>query len=107
MDYRSLSGYPPCGSLIAIHMSCPDQVHLEKAAGYVRSFLAKVVGKAPVSILGPTDEAIARIADVWRKVLYIKGGTGAYIRAVRGRLEKYIESNEGFSNVEITYETTI
>ncbi len=107
MAYRSLSGYPPCGSLIAIHMSCPDQEHLELAAGHVRKFLGKVVGQAPVSILGPADEAISRIADVWRKVLYIKGGTGAYIRAVRGRLEKYIESNEGFSNIEITYETTI
>ncbi len=107
MDYRNLSGYPPCGSLIAVHMSCPDQEHLALAAGYVRKFLGKVVGNAPVAILGPTDEAIARIADVWRMVLYMKGGTGAYLRAVRSRLEQYIESNDGFSSVEITYETTI
>ncbi len=107
MEYRDMSGYPPCGSLIAIHMSCPDQDHLTLAAKHVRQFLGKVVGRAPVAILGPADEPIARIADVWRQVLYMKGGTGAYLRAVRGRLEQYIESNEGFSTIEITYETTI
>ncbi len=107
MEFREDAGYPPCGSLIAIHMSCPDKDHLTLAGGHIKSFLKAVIGHAPVAVLGPTDEPVARIADVWRQVLYMKGGTGAYLRAVRGRLEKYIELNEGFASIEITYETTI
>jgi primosomal protein N' (replication factor Y) len=107
MRFRSDAGYPPAGSLLAVHMSCLDKDHLILAAGYVRKFLERVKGKEPVAILGPVDEPVARIADVWRMVLYLKGGTGAGLRRARGWLEKYIGMNEGFSNIEITFETTI
>ena len=107
IGFREDAGYPPVGSLLAVHMSCPDREHLVLAAGYVRKFLEKVIKDAPIAILGPTDEVVARIADVWRQVLYLKGTEGAAVRKVRVWLEKYIEINEGFSNIEITYETTI
>ncbi len=106
MRFRQDAGYPPAGSLTAVHMSCADKDHLTLAGNYVRQFLEKVIGDAPVSLLGPADETVARIADVWRQVLYMKGSSGALLRYARGWLEKYIEINEGFSNIEITYETS-
>lgn len=107
IGFRMDAGYPPAGSLTAIHMSCPDRDHLILAAGYVKKFLLKVIGDESVAVLGPTDEPVAKIADVWRMVLYMKGSTGEFLRNIRGWLEKYIEINEGFSNIEITYDTTI
>ena len=107
MEFRDMAGYPPAGSLTAVHMSCMDKEHLMLAAGYVRRFLLKVTGGTFVRILGPADEAIARIADVWRMVVYLKGSSAEELKTVREWLEKYIEINEGFSNIEITYETTI
>ena len=107
MEFRAQALYPPMGGLVAIHMSCPDREHLSLAAGYVRRFLEKAAAGAPVSILGPSDEPVARIADIWRQVLYMKGSSGAGLRKIREWLEKYIEINKGFSNIEITYETTI
>ena len=107
MEFREEAHYPPAGGLVAVHMGCPDREHLTKASGYVRRFLEKAAGDAPVSILGPADEPVARIADVWRQVLYLKGPSGAGLRKIREWLEKYIEINEGFSNIEITYETNI
>jgi primosomal protein N' (replication factor Y) len=107
ISYREMAGYPPCGSLVAVHMSCADQEHLLLAAGYVKQFLEKILGKAPVQILGPVSEPIAKIADVWRQVIYLKGGSSALLRAARNRLERYIELNDGFSTVEITFDSTI
>ena len=107
IGFREDAGYPPAGSLTEVHMSCPDRDHLILAGSYVRKFLEQVIRGAPVAILGPTDEPVARIADVWRQVLYLKGGTGAMLRTIRGWLEKYTQINEGFSNIEITYKTTI
>ncbi len=105
--FREIAGYPPAGSLMAVHMSCEDQEHLLLAAGYVKQFLSKILRQAPVQILGPVQEPIAKIADVWREVLYLKGGNSALLRAARNRLERYIEINDGFSNVEVTFDTTI
>ncbi len=107
ISFRETAGYPPCGGLMSIHMSCPDKDHLSLAAGYIRKFLEKVIQDKPVQILGPTDEPVARIADVWRQVIYVKAGSGASLRSIRGWLEKYIEINEGFSNIEILYRTTV
>lgn len=107
LEFRQTAGYPPCGSMCAVHMSCPDQEHLALAGAYVRKFLLKMAGSLGITVLGPADEAVARIADVWRMVVYIKGPSGEALRRVRGWLEKYIEINEGFSNIEITYETTV
>ena len=107
ITFRENAGYPPSGSLMSIHLSCPDRDHLSLAAGYIRKFLEKVIRDRPVQILGPADEPVAKIADVWRQVIYVKGGSGAVLRSIREWLEKYIEINEGFSNIEILYRTTV
>ena len=73
----------------------------------MRKFLLKMAQGSAVQILGPTDEPVAKIADVWRMVLYMKGGSADTLRMIRRWLEKYIEINEGFANIGITYETTI
>ena len=105
--FREMAGYPPAGSLVAVHMSCADQEHLLLAAGYVRRFLEKILGKAPVRILGPVEEPVAKIADIWREVLYLKGGSAQLLRAARNRLERYIEVNDGFANVEVVFDATV
>ena len=103
--YRSMAGYPPAGALTAIHLSCADEEHLEKASSFARRFLEKIIGKAPVQLLGPAPEPIARIDDVWRQVLYMKAGSPKLLRMARERLERYMEVNEGFSTVEVQIDT--
>ena len=105
--FREAALYPPAGSLVAVHMSCADPEHLTLAAGYARQFLEKILRQTPVQILGPVQEAVAKIADIWRQVLYLKGGTPALLRAARSRLERYMEANGGFSTVEVTYDSTV
>lgn len=107
ISFREMAGYPPCGSLLTIHISCADQEHLRLAAGYMRQFLEKILKNCPVQILGPADEPIAKIADIWRQVLYLKGGTGALLRAARSRLERYMEINDGFAAVEVAFDATV
>ena len=82
-----------------------DPEHLALAAGYVRQFLEKILRQTPVRILGPVPEPVAKIADVWRQVLYMKGGTPALLRAARNRLERYMEANGGFSSIEVAFDS--
>ncbi len=107
IGFRKMAGYPPAGCLLEIHMSCPDQEHLKVAAGYARAFLEKILGSAPVQILGPVPESVAKIADIFRMVMYLKGGSPELLRAARARLEQYIGLNDGFSNVEFSYDVTL
>ena len=104
MAFRSMALYPPAGSLVAIHCSCADRQHLETAAQYLRLFLEKILRRTGAAILGPTDENVAKINDIWRMVLYLRSGSEELLREARRRLERYIEANEGFSSVEIQFD---
>jgi primosomal protein N' (replication factor Y) len=104
MAFRSMALYPPAGSLVAIHCSCADRQHLETAAQYLRLFLEKILKRTGAAILGPADENVAKINDIWRMVLYLRSGSEELLREARRRLERYIEANEGFSSVEIQFD---
>ena len=57
-----------------------------------------------VSVLGPVDELVGKIADQYRKVIYLKGADRTVLWQIRARMEEYISINEGFDPVTITYE---
>ena len=67
-----MAGYPPAGALTAVHMSGPDPEKLEVAADWLRKIAVRAAGKVPVQVLGPADEPVAKIQDIYRKVIYLK-----------------------------------
>ncbi len=102
---RSLGGYPPVGRMTAVHMSSEDEQQLARAALFLGKFARLAASRTGgVLVLGPSDELISKIADQYRKVIYLKAQTRAALEEVRGRMEEYIAINEGFDPVQIQYE---
>lgn len=108
IEYRKLSGYPPSGGILTVHCACPDQERLKLAAGYLRKFLERILAgvlrQGGAAILGPTEESIAKIADVYRMALYVKSTELAMLIESKNRLEKYIAANEGFRALDIQFD---
>jgi len=105
MEFRSLSGYPPSGGLLQVHLACSDKDHLALAAGYLKALLDKILCQVKsAQILGPTDDVIGKIADVYHMVLYLKCPDREVLRVCKNRMERYIEANEGFRTVEILFD---
>lgn len=104
MNYRSLAGYPPAGSLLAIHCSCGDEQFLNLACGYLKKFIMQVTGNGHVAVLGPADETVAKIQDQYRKVIYLKHGRQDVLTAVKNKIEQYVAINQGFETVAITFD---
>lgn len=75
--YRSISGYPPAGSMMAVHGSGPDEEYLAMAMEYIKGFLEKIGTRCQAGIIGPADETISRINDIYRKVVYVKHQGGS------------------------------
>lgn len=106
MEYRSLAGYPPAGGMLQVHMACADKDHLNVAASYLKSLLDRILCQVrSASILGPAEDTVGKIADVYRMVLYLKCPDRQVLRVCRQRMELYIEANEGFRTVDITFDT--
>ena len=69
--FRSLMGYPPVANLLLIIVSSED----ENAAGQaVKAFFNAVSEYCDEGfrIIGPADAPIAKIQDIYKKILYIK-----------------------------------
>ena len=104
MAYRRLSLYPPAGSMMAVHVSGADESCLAVAADYLAKFIRQVSGRCGASVIGPADETIAKINDIYRKAIYVKHENIKKLIAVKNIVEQYIEMNEGFREIRIQFE---
>ena len=104
IGYRELMGYPPASSLLAIHVSFTDADRLDMAMTYLKRFLERITQKAEVQIIGPADEAVAKINDMYRRAIYIKGKDEQLLKILREQTEHYIEINKGFEAMYIQYD---
>ena len=104
MGYRQLLGYPPASNLFAVRASCGDERLLETGMEYIRKFIRKVDPGGHLTVIGPADEVISRVADMYRKVLYIKHQDYSRLVLVKDRLEQYMEMNSGFKKIRIQFE---
>ncbi len=104
IEYRKISGYPPAGGMLGIHCSCRDKEKLEKAVAYLGSFARRASARYQTTILGPTDEPVARINDVYRKVIYAKQNNARQLTAFKNKMEQYIEMNEGYRDILVQFE---
>ena len=102
--FRALGGYPPAEAMLAIHASSEDEDYLSMAMEYLKKFLDLLESRTGIQVIGPGDETIARIQDVYRKVLYIRHPDEKRLTMVKEKVEQYIEMNEGYQKIHIQYE---
>ena len=104
MQYRMFAGYPPAGAILGVHLSSPDEQRLDMAASYLGKFASHVSQHAGALVLGPAEESIAKINDVYRRVLYIKHGRTDSLTQIKNKMEQYISINTGFDPVTVQFE---
>lgn len=104
MEYRSLAGYPPAGDMMAVHCASENQEQLEIAVEYLAKFLRQVAQRRQAVVIGPADEAVAKINDVYRKAVYVKHRDMGTLTSIKNILEQYIEINAGFKEIRISFE---
>ena len=90
--------------MLAIHASSEDEAYLSMAMEYLKKFLDLLESKTGIQVIGPGDETIARIQDVYRKVLYVRHPNENRLTMVKEKVEQYIEMNEGYQKIHIQYE---
>lgn len=102
--YRVLMGYPPAENLLAVLVSCEDELLLEKGCRYLKEYALRIKRDAPLEIIGPASPGIGRINDVYRKVLYLKAERYDTLIKMKNYLEQYIEVNPGFLKMRIQFD---
>ncbi|MDD7266644.1 MAG: primosomal protein N' [Lachnospiraceae bacterium] len=101
--YRGLLGYPPVGHLLAVRLRGEEQEQARIASEYMGRLChaAKIDG---VQVIGPTDETIARINQVYRRILYIKHADYRILVRLKDLMEEYVRLNKGFDRLQVQYD---
>lgn len=109
--YRKMLRYPPVGHMLMIFMTGEKEVQLERLAQSLKEVVEKYAQDrmqshtyeneqaqtdkmSRIQIIGPTEPAIKRIQDIYRKVLYVKCNEYNELVKVKDVLEQYREQTD-------------
>lgn len=102
--YRTLMKYPPVSAMMAVCGGCEDEQLLEQGMKYIGEYVERLDPDKRLQVIGPAPETVSRVQDVYRQVIYVKYKDRNLLTALREKLEKYIEMNKGFSNIQIQFD---
>ncbi len=87
LGYRRLMEYPPAASLLAVYLSDKERERLEEGAAYLKENLKKYSESKRVQMIGPADASVAKVNDVYRKVIYLKGRDPQALTELKEQME--------------------
>ena len=108
--YRQIGFYPPIWNLLLVMCTSENEKQLQYASEKLVKRLQGHVDndmefdRKPIQIVGPTDATIARVNDVYRKVIYIKTKDYQNLVLLKDRLESYIKDNRDFGQVSVQFD---
>ena len=107
MDYRSLMDYPPMAAMAAVRGAGKEEELLVRAMDYCRKYIERIYPGKDLTLIGPAPESVAKVQDMYRRVLYMRHQDREILVRIKNALEKYIEVNRGFRNIYIQYDFTV
>lgn len=108
--YRQMMKYPPVWNLLVVQCTSEREDVLEhaveKIATHLQAYIRedKKLSRQMIQIIGPADAAIARINDIYRKVIYIKTKEYENLVLLKDRLEWYTKDNRDYANVSVQFD---
>lgn len=113
MAYRSLLSYPPVRNLLVILASSPKREELEASTERIARRLRELcripeegqqTPGQPAVMIGPADATIAKISDIYRKVIYLKAQEYRTLVEIKDRLEDSFREALDFRDIMIQYD---
>jgi len=108
--YRQFGFYPPVWNLLLVMCASEREDLLENVSQKLASRLQMHVDTEDtlkdekIQIVGPADATIARVNDVYRKVIYIKTKEYKNLVLLKDRLEYYMKDNRELHNVSVQFD---
>ena len=90
IGYRTILSYPPAGHMLAILVESREYDDAAAASVSLAEAVRNgIIGRA--SVIGPTDASIAKLKDIYRRMIYVKSRDIDVLTAIKDRAEEYID----------------
>lgn len=104
MGYRGLMDYPPASGMLAILGGCKEEELLGQAMAYLKEYILRLDKNHHLAVIGPAPMAVSKVQDIYRQVIYVKGGEGRVLGILKDKMEEYIEINRGYDKIDIQFD---
>ena len=102
--YRSFMRYPPAWNMLVIMAVGGDEEQLANIIDRMYSLIrGKYINAGHLSVIGPSEPAISKIKDVYRRVLYIKHRDYRILVDVKDYVEEWLKEN-GENDVSVFFD---
>ena len=99
--YRKLMRYPPvCHMLVILFASARE----EQAKEAAKETAGRLQGEKELQMIGPTEPSVAKVNDIYRRVIYLKGSAYERLVGVRDETERYMENHPEYRDVMIQFD---
>lgn len=100
--YRRMMGYPPAAHMLVIQINGPVEQRAQRQAERIAELLHRTDPSA--ICMGPSDATIARINDVYKKIIYIKDKDYERLVKLKDVVEAYILEEKELRDVSVWFD---
>lgn len=107
ISYRSLMRYPPCGHMLVMMTASADEMTALLSMELLATKIQQAQEKGKLSglqVIGPADAAVAKVKDIYRRVLYFKHQEYQTLVQIKDVLEQFISRHREFKNVSVQFD---
>lgn len=101
--YRKMLCYPPVWHMLVILAAARN----EELALFAANRLRRVItasGYPDLYMIGPADAAVAKVNDVYKKVLYLKHADYGLLVEIKDRLEHFLNGNRELKDIMVQFD---
>ncbi len=104
--YRGMLSYPPVSNLLVVHVMGGQEPLVARTANLIAEKLKSAITRSGrrVLVVGPADASVAKVNDVYRKMVYMKAADYKTLVALKDALEQFGKKTNAFAKVTIQFD---
>ena len=114
IEYRRLMNYPPVWNMLLVHVTSPDESECGSMAQQVYDIASQMISHADenqspddrhlIQLIGPADATIAKVNDIYRKVIYMKTSDYAALISIKDGIEQAVKADTAMKHANISFD---
>ena len=114
IEYRRFMHYPPVWNMLLVHVTSPDESECASMSQQVYDIASQMIShvdenqspddRHQIQLIGPADATIAKVNDIYRKVIYMKTSDYAALISIKDGIEQAVKADTAMKNANISFD---
>lgn len=110
--YRKMLRYPPIYHMLVVLCASKEENIATESAKLLAEFLKEqepALGRGVslaerVYLVGPADAAVAKVNDIYKKVIYLRGADYQKLVQIKDAIERFVTDNAAYKNTIVQFD---